>query len=195
MNMKPTEETSVSTLGPADWLLALGFTAILAITVLQVFCRYVLNNSLSWAEELVTYLFVWLVFIGVAVNVRDRSHIRVDILTRLLPPGVRKILEVGVELSMAAFMGAMVWLGFGMVRLMSGTESPALHLPVNYATYAALPLSFLAGAAYSLRHLVTALRNPDRSLPVPAPSPASGRKFGESSMSAAESETGSQRLE
>ena len=37
--------------------------------LLQVFCRYVLNASLSWSEELTRLLFVWLTFIGFGLAV------------------------------------------------------------------------------------------------------------------------------
>ena len=40
-----------------------------AIIVLQVFFRYVLNNSLAWSEELARYLFIWTIYIGISYGV------------------------------------------------------------------------------------------------------------------------------
>ena len=46
---------------------------ILAMTLLifwQVVCRYVMNNSLTWSEELGRYFFVWITFIGLPVALK-----------------------------------------------------------------------------------------------------------------------------
>lgn len=146
--------------GPLGWLLAAVFTAIILVAWLQVFCRYVLNSALGWAEELSVYLLVWLVFLGAAAAMRDRSHIRVEVIVERFPKAWRKVLRIGTDLLQAVFMAVMVWVGFRMVGVMSGTSSPALHLPVSYVSYAALPLTFLAGAAYALRDAYRAWRGP-----------------------------------
>ena len=55
---------------------------LLAIMVsnvaIGVFYRYVLNNSLSWTEELARYLMVWFAYIGMAMAFRDESHVNVS---------------------------------------------------------------------------------------------------------------------
>ncbi len=43
------------------FLLLLGLT-MAAVVILQVFCRYILNYSLFWSEELARFLLVWLTF-------------------------------------------------------------------------------------------------------------------------------------
>ena len=60
-----------------------------AITVLvsvQVFARYVLNNTPPWTEELCRYLFVWASFLGACVAMRRAAHLGVDSLVVRLPP-------------------------------------------------------------------------------------------------------------
>ncbi len=42
--------------------------ATAGIALLQVFCRYVLNQALAWPEEAVKFLFVWFVFLGAAMG-------------------------------------------------------------------------------------------------------------------------------
>jgi len=51
------------------------------ITVLvsvQVFARYVLNNTPPWSEELCRYLFVWASFLGACVATERAAHLGVD---------------------------------------------------------------------------------------------------------------------
>ena len=145
--------------GPGEYLIALIFAGIIVVVSVQVFCRYILNSSLGWAEELCTYLFVWLVFLGVALAVKDRTHIRVDILLCRFPYRVRQQVEVFNNVVVLVFTVAMVWLGFRMVVVMSGALSPALNFPVNYATYAALPITSLFGIFYATRGIIRTLHS------------------------------------
>lgn len=73
-----------------------GFIAFLlaAMTVIifvQVIARYVFNYSFVWAQELVTYLFAWLIFVGMAYGVRVGAHIGIDLLVKSLGPGRARI--------------------------------------------------------------------------------------------------------
>ena len=52
------------------------------ITFMQVVARYVFNYSFVWALELVTFLFAWLIFLGMSYGVRVGAHIGVDALVK-----------------------------------------------------------------------------------------------------------------
>jgi C4-dicarboxylate transporter DctQ subunit len=56
-----------------------------AISVLGVFFRYVLGNSLSWVEESAGFLLLIIVTVGIGVAVRQGSHLRVDMLIQFVP--------------------------------------------------------------------------------------------------------------
>jgi TRAP-type C4-dicarboxylate transport system permease small subunit len=68
-----------------DSVLAFATWASITISVVGVFFRYVLNNSLSWMEEMAGYLLLYIVTIGVATAVRKGSHLRVDMLIQFFP--------------------------------------------------------------------------------------------------------------
>ena len=73
-----------------------GFIAFLLavmtlVTFAQVIARYVFNYSFVWALELVTYLFGFLIFIGMSYGVRVGSHIGVDALVKALKPKAARI--------------------------------------------------------------------------------------------------------
>lgn len=59
--------------------------AIIAILVAQIFCRFVLNRSLIWSEEVATWCMVWVVYLGSAVLMRHAEHVKIPIFVRLLP--------------------------------------------------------------------------------------------------------------
>ena len=65
--------------------------AMTLITFFQVILRYVFNASILWGIEASTYLFGWLVLIGISYGVKVGSHIGVDALVNLLPTRGKQI--------------------------------------------------------------------------------------------------------
>ena len=53
----------------------LGLVLIIACVSYQVFGRYVLNNTPTWAESLALLLVLYVTMLGCAVGVRDAGHI------------------------------------------------------------------------------------------------------------------------
>ncbi len=77
-----------------EWILVITYTAMLLIATAQVFFRYVVNYSLSWSQDLLTYMFIWSVFIGVALAVKKRRHIRVELIHIVIPDKWKVIVNV-----------------------------------------------------------------------------------------------------
>src|SRR3990170_4887410 len=89
---KPSAKTEINqtdqirkSIAVPDMILAAILGVIVIVMFLQVFFRYALNNSLTWNEEITRFLFIWLVFLGTALNIRDKWNIGVDLLAGLLP--------------------------------------------------------------------------------------------------------------
>jgi TRAP-type C4-dicarboxylate transport system permease small subunit len=62
-----------------EWLLIFTYTAMLIIASAQIFFRYVVNYSISWSQDLLTYMLIWSVFIGISLAVKKRRHIKVEL--------------------------------------------------------------------------------------------------------------------
>lgn len=111
--------------------------AILVIMGLGVFFRYVLNDSLTWSEELSRYGLVYVTFIGAALAARRRTHIRVSFLEAVLPAPAARWLERFQDVVTLVFA---LWLGYLAVQIssiLSSTRSAAMQLPMHYV-YAAI---------------------------------------------------------
>src|SRR5215216_7410343 len=61
------------------------------LVLLQVIFRYVLNESLFWAEELVRGAMLWGIMVSSALVAAARGHIRVEVLELVLPPKGRRV--------------------------------------------------------------------------------------------------------
>jgi len=66
------------------WLLLIFYSMIVVTIGTEVVRRFALSYSSTWAEEVARYAFIYLVWIGVSAAVRDRAHIRIDVLMQFL---------------------------------------------------------------------------------------------------------------
>ena len=77
-----------------EGLIAFLLGTMTLITFSQVVARYVFNSGAVWALELTTYLFAWLVLIGVSYAVKIGGHLGVDAFVKILPSRQQRVLVV-----------------------------------------------------------------------------------------------------
>ena len=96
--------------------------------------------NLSWAQELATYMFVWMAKFGAALGVRTGIHVGVDVLVKQLSPAARKPVIVFALLCGALFTGVIGTLGAIYVhKLDADAVSPELEWP-SWIIYLCIPL-------------------------------------------------------
>src|SRR5688572_31030458 len=88
-----------------------GLLAIVAVVAWQVFGRYVLNDTPTWAEALALVLVLYVTMLGAAVGVRDAGHIGMESLLVLVSARVRLKLELVIHVLVACFGALMAWNG------------------------------------------------------------------------------------
>ncbi len=115
------------------------FVSLSLLSFMGVFFRYVLNNSLTWAEEVTRYMFIWMTFLGCALCVRRRKHIVMDIVVSMLKGRPKKILSILNNLILFAFVVVLVREGVRMMPIMSMQTSTANGIPMSLI-YGAVPV-------------------------------------------------------
>jgi TRAP-type C4-dicarboxylate transport system permease small subunit len=96
--------------------------------------------NLSWAQELATYMFVWMAKFGAALGVRTGIHVGVDVFVNRLTPEARKPVIVFAMLCGALFTGVIGTLGAVYVYELDPDQvSPELEWP-SWIIYLAIPL-------------------------------------------------------
>ena len=117
--------------GIYKWLLIFFTASMFVIVGINVFSRYVLNNSLGWADELARFVFIWISFLGAVIAYHEHEHVGLDLLINRIPSRkvqiiLRLIGEIGVTLVLLCL------LYYGWVVSMSATNvSPALYIPMK----------------------------------------------------------------
>src|SRR5512133_1263205 len=113
-----------------EGLVMLGLVVTLGSTLTQVFARYILNNPLSWSEELSRLVFIWTIFLGAGVMVRRGGHVAVDSLVMLFPKWLQKAAWILSIFVMAASCMVLVFYGWKILVTISSL-SPALRVPMR----------------------------------------------------------------
>jgi TRAP-type transport system small permease protein len=91
------------------WLGIAGMIALICAVTWQVFGRYVLNNTPTWAESLALLLVLWVTMLGTAVGVRDAGHIGLESMLVLASESVRLKMEYVIQFLILLFGAAMAW--------------------------------------------------------------------------------------
>jgi TRAP-type C4-dicarboxylate transport system permease small subunit len=153
-----------------EWIIAALIGAATALTFVAVVHRYGASNSaglarwagahglaplqhaadwiylslaavnLSWAQELATYMFVWMAKFGAALGVRTGIHVGVDVFVKRLAPPARRPVIVFALLCGALFTGVIGTLGAIYVHDLDPDQvSPELEWP-SWIIYLCIPL-------------------------------------------------------
>jgi C4-dicarboxylate transporter, DctQ subunit len=101
---------------------------------------YVTQISLTWAQELCVYMFIWVAKFGAAYGVRTGIHVGVDVLINQLRPGPRRRVVIFALLCGALFTGVIGTLGTEFVWEIAQTDqvSADMEAPM-WLVYLAIP--------------------------------------------------------
>ena len=142
------------------FLLGLFIASIVLITLVSVWYRYVLDNPLSWTEQVCGILFVWITFLGSAVLYRRVLHIAIDMILALMPDMIRKAfywINEGLIFFLALLM---IW--FGGQHALSNSSQTFGALEITPAWfYAAPPICGFLMVIFGLEKVL----NPKKRIP------------------------------
>jgi C4-dicarboxylate transporter DctQ subunit len=159
------------------WLLILFLSLMVFLTFLQVFLRSLfiyahmgwandLMGSLDWAEPFVRLLVLWVTFLGASLVTGENKHIKIDLLSQILPLSWRPPLDVLLSLA-GALVAALMFKAslFYVSTEMSFGGKLFLNVP-NWIGQLILPAGFLLiGFRFLVRSLSSALGILRRTMP------------------------------
>ena len=88
------------------------FATMTLVAILGVFFRYIMQSPFMWTEEVARYLLVWLGFTAINIALRQNRHIKVEIIAKLVPPVVAKIVGYLVDALVAFFFIVLLKQGY-----------------------------------------------------------------------------------
>ena len=96
------------------WALLVFYTMLVITMAIEVLRRELFAYSSIWGEEIVRYSFIYLAWIGASAAVRERAHIRIDVLFNFCPVKVKVALYI---------LGDLVMLGVAVIALIWSMDS------------------------------------------------------------------------
>ncbi|HWT81905.1 MAG TPA: TRAP transporter small permease [Candidatus Acidoferrum sp.] len=136
-------------------LIACLFFAIVIVGGLQVFNRFVLNQSLSWSEEFMVYANVWMVFLAIPVAYNRGSHIGMNLFVKGLPSPAQFGLALVIDTLWLGLSIAIVAYAIVVMGVASNQHSPALDLRMD-RVYLSLVVGWSYMTLLALRKVVIA---------------------------------------
>jgi TRAP-type C4-dicarboxylate transport system permease small subunit len=125
------------------YAMLVAYLFVCIVIVQEVLRRFGLNFSSAWSQETAQYLFIYLGYIGAAYGVKERAHIRFDVLISRVGERAKGWLYIFAELCTIAFaLIAVYWSLHTVVQLVTlGGTTPVLR--INKAWFEiAVPLGF-----------------------------------------------------
>lgn len=125
---------------------------VMVITGLaQVFNRYILNQSLSWGEELQKFSHIWLIFLTVPVAYRKKAHLGMNLLYRKMSDRSKFRFDLVIHLLWLSFGAVLILITTDLVHIGTLQRSPGLGLKMSWV-YSGI----IIGNAYLV---LTAIKN------------------------------------
>lgn len=152
-------------------LIFLCIAGFVSIAFAQVVCRYLLNDSLTWSEEMCRYLFVWMVFLGAGIGILHRRHVMIDIVPNLIPQKGKKYYNAAIDILIIVFTCYLIWHGYDFMLRGMRQNSPAMQIPMGYV-FSGVVVGGVVMFINSLRAMLSDLfAAPVIDEPEPAPEP------------------------
>ena len=126
------------------YVCSIGMFAMMWLVFFMVFFRYVLNDSITWAEEILRYLNMWIILVGAGITTRVDQHVCIDVVQSLLEK-TPKIRAIHYAFTRCAVIFILCFLFPAALELIS-KSSASYATSVPWLPMAAVYWAFPAGA-------------------------------------------------
>jgi TRAP-type C4-dicarboxylate transport system permease small subunit len=124
----------------------------------QIITRFVFEQPAEWTEVLIRFALIWMVFLGIPQAFRLGSMVSIDLMHRLVPPPIRRVMDALIALVTLALLAVIIWYGWdyaqrGKVQTMSSLEQFSM-----FWAYVAIP----AGGVFAIFGVIGNFLDPRR---------------------------------
>jgi len=125
------------------WALLVFYVMLVSTMFIEVVRRELLSYSSIWGEEIVRYSFIYLAWIGAAAAVKERGHIRIDVIMNYVGPRAKALLYMFGDIVMFVVAVIALYWSYEAVHVSWKFGSVTHGLRVSQVWFlAAVPIGF-----------------------------------------------------
>jgi len=137
---------------------------LLIAVSLQVISRFIIKSPIQWTEEGSRFIFFWVAMMGACVSVKTKKHFTIDVYEpgNFRNPLIRLVAELLPDIIVLGFCILLTW--YGWEYFTSGFTRRGIEVPLQMSwVYAALPVSGVTMALYTINSILITIRNSRKS--------------------------------
>lgn len=140
----------------ANLVAAAMFCAVFVIFCAKIIARYGEHDEMAWADEVSIVLFIWIIFWTNSFIMSDRDHVRFDLVTHAVPPGVRRVMGIvrGVLFAVLFLYALPQTIGYILFLWRERTPVLGLRLDYTYMCFGVFIATVPLRAAWSVMKLI-----------------------------------------
>lgn len=137
-------------------IIILSIGGMLAIICLQVICRFVLGDALSWPEEASRFLMIWSLFLAAVYALSDGEHVGLTFFVNRFPARTATVIRIFTHLFILGFLVVMVSGGYTEAVTLMPLKTGALRIS-RAVPYLIIPISGVLFILVSIRLIIADL--------------------------------------
>ena len=126
-----------------DTALVVLLASMVVIAFTQIVLRQFFDSGIGWADELVKIIVLWLAMVGSIAAARDNRHIRIDVLSHVLPGKLVLLSRIVVDLFAAAVCAIIAWQAWRYLQVEIEWQETVLTDVPAWIAHAVVPAAFL----------------------------------------------------
>ncbi len=116
---------------------------MVTLAVAQIVLRQFFDAAIAGSDELIKLLVLWLAMVGSIAAARDNRHIRIDVLSHVLPEKLVVLTRVVVDLFAASVCAVIAWQAWRYLQIEIEYEETVLVDFPAWIAHAVVPAAFL----------------------------------------------------
>lgn len=132
----------------------MAMAVLTVVVVLQVFYRYVLNDSLTWGWDIPRLCFIWVVLLSIPLGIRYNAHVGIDLVFERLNRPTQRLVRRINSVFMLVLSAIAAYYGVLLIEQTSDQMMPGINLSVGLF-YIGLVVSQIHCCLHILRIFMT----------------------------------------
>lgn len=140
----------------ADDVTAALLAAMFAAFILQIFTRYVMNDPLSWTQEVCVTTWLWLVLWGSAFSLNEHDQVRFDVLYAWVGRPTRRWFAIASAAAICAGFAASFPASLDYITFYKIKKSAMLgiRLDIVFSVYAIFAIAVIVRGVWQVVHIL-----------------------------------------